>query len=387
MKINRQSLTMSQNGSMPALQLLTGVALAMLLPCANAVEVTKKATIATGVEYESNPALAETDKNNVWTYTLAPQFQLDVNDEVNRWYLDGALLIQRHSNEKVLFDREDPKLAIGWDRTYESGMFGVKAEYQESSARVTELTTTGVVSNADNTERNRAFSARWQHAISAKWAVLTEGIYNDATFSLPGSLDSHTLAEFRSQLSYANSENLDTFAQIGYSKLNPDKLYKNTDLARFMLGANYHVSERLSISPYAGIYNLSGRQSDTDWEAGIKADYTAERVSYSAGLGRDIVPSGVANFREVDSFTLGWQFNLSDRDQIGADFSLGKHKKDASIDESRLDYQQVGAFFERNLSDHWKTRLSAARKDLDTPDIDAKSYVIGVTLVYDTLSF
>ena len=372
---------------MPALQLLAGVTLAMLLPYANAVEVTKKATIATGVEYESNPALAETDKNSVWTYTLAPQFQLDVADEVNRWYLDGALLIQRHSNEKVLFDREDPKLAIGWDRTYESGVFGVKAEYQESSARVAELTNTGVFSNADNTQTNRAFSARWQHAISAKWAVLTEGVYNNVTFSIPGSLDSHTLTEIRSQLSYVNSEKLDTFAQIGYSQLNPDKLYKNTDLARFMLGANYQVSDRLSVSPHAGVYNLSGRQSDTDWEAGIKANYIVERVSYSAGLSRDIVPSGVATFREVDSLTLGWQFNLSDRDQLGADFSFGKHKKDASIDVSRLDYQQIGAFYERNLSDHWKTRLAAARKDLDTTDINAKSYVIGVTLVYDTLSF
>lgn len=386
-KINSHLPTRHQKYNKPMLQLLTAVTLSFLLPHVNAAEVTKSAILATGIEYDSNPSLADTNKDSAWIFTLAPQIKLDIKDEINLWFLDATLLINRYSNQKVLVNREDPKLTVGWDRTYESGIFGVKADYQETSARFAELQSTGVFSSVDNTQKNKKLAAKWQHAINSRWGILTDGAYYDVSFSVPGTLDNYSLGEVRSQLSYANSEKLGTFAEIGYSQLRPDRDFDNTDMARLMAGANYQISEGLSISSRAGIYNLSGRQSDTDWIAQVKADKATDRANYSVGISRDLVASGVGGFRKADSLKVAWQFNASDSDLIGAEFQLDKYKKDTSVNVDRLTFQQLIAYYDRILTSHWKVRLSAAQKEIDTPDSNARANVIGVTLVYDTLSF
>lgn len=386
-KINNYLPTRHQKYHKSALQLLAAVTFALLLPHVNAAEVTKKIMLKTGVDYDSNPSMADGKKDPVYIFSLVPQFQLDVNDEVNRWFLDTSLFVQRFSNEKILVNRTDPLIIVGWDRTYESGLFGIKAEYQESSARVTELKETGIFTNIDNTQKTKILAAKWQHAINPRWAVLTEGNYNDITYSVPGILNAYTLGEIRSQLSYANSEKLETFAQISFSQLRPDSIIENTNLTRLLMGANYQVSQSLSLSPRAGIYSLNGRQSDTDWLAGIKAESTIERAIYSAELGRDLFASGVGGFRKADSLKVAWQFNASERDQIGVEYQLNKYKKDASIFVDRLKSQQIIAFYDRILTDHWKARLSAARKELDSPTTNSQGNVIGVSLVFDTLSF
>ncbi|MDP1659249.1 MAG: hypothetical protein Q8L73_07840, partial [Methylotenera sp.] len=73
------------NKSVP--QFLAGVAFSLLLPHVNAAEITKSAILATGIEYDSNPSLADTNKESSWIFTLAPQVKLDIKDEVNLWFL------------------------------------------------------------------------------------------------------------------------------------------------------------------------------------------------------------------------------------------------------------------------------------------------------------
>ncbi|MDP2071239.1 hypothetical protein [Methylotenera sp.] len=387
MKMNSHLPTRHQKFNKPMLQLLTAVTFSLMLPHVNAAEVTKSAKLATSVEYDSNPSLSGTTKNPVWIYTLTPQFQLDITDEVNRWFLDTAFLVQRYSNEKVLVNRDDPRVMLGWDRTYESGMYGIKAEYQESSSRVDELKSTGEFSSLNNTEKSKVLAAKWQHAISPRWSILTDGGYKDVAFTVPGVLINYSIADIKSQLSYANSEKLETYTQLGFSQLRPERDYENTDLAQLMVGANYQVSQGLTLSSRAGVYSLSGRQSDSDWQAGIKAEKTTERANYSVGLSRDIVASGVGGFRKADSLQAMWNFNVSERNFVGAEYQLDRYKKDASVLVDKFKFQQFLAFYDRILTDHWKARLSAARKETDSPATSAQSNVIGVSLVYDTLSF
>ncbi|MGB7816909.1 MAG: hypothetical protein WBL28_11235 [Methylotenera sp.] len=405
METNQHFSTQHRKFKKTALRLMAGVTFVLLLPQVNAAEIAKEAevakettsakeaaftkeiTVAAGVEHDSNPNMVKRNQEPVWIYTIAPQLHLGASNEANLWYLDAGLLVQRPSNEKVLTNREDPRLAVGWDRTYESGLFGIKADYLETSSRAAELKSTGVFSKADNTERIRILSARWLHAIDPRWSVLTEGAYNNITFSLPGSFQNYKLEDIRSKLSYANSEKLNTNIQLSYSHLRPDSNLDNTSLVRLVMGADYQVNEGFKIAPRAGIYNLSGRQSDTDWEAGIKAEYTAERMNYRAEVSRDLTVSGVGGFQKSDSFILGWLFNINERDRLGAEYGLNKSKKDREVNLNSLDYQQVSAFYERNLSNYWKTRFSAAYKEQDVSGTRSQGNVIGVSLTYDTLSF
>lgn len=368
-------------------RLLMGLSLSLLLQPANAADVSKKISVTAGVEHDSNPSLVEKNREPVWIYTLTPQLLLDATDEVNRWYLDATLLVQRYSNKKVLADREDPKLTIGWDRLYESGFFGIKADYQESSSRVAELKSTGVFSNKDATQTTKALAAKWQHEINPRWTALTEGRYIDTAFSEGGSLGSYKVNEISSNLTYANTEKLDTSVKLGYVHYRPDQFFEDTDLVRLVLGANYQIKDGFTLAGHAGIYNLSGEQSDTDWEAGISAAYTAERMSYTAELNREVNPSGIGGFQKTDSFKIGWLFDISERDRMGADYGLSKQREFTELNPDWVDYQQVGAFYERSLSNQWRSRFYAVHKELDFPQVDSRANVIGVSLVYNTLSF
>lgn len=386
MKIKSLLAVLHQRHNRPVLQLLGGSALLLVLQ-ANAAEVTKDIVINADVVHDSNPGLVKDDKNPVWIYSMAPHFRLGITDEVNRWYLDAAVLVQRHSNEKVLVDREDPTLAIGWDRTYESGMYGVRADYAESSARQEELKSTGVFTNIDNTAKSKKLSANWLHTINPRWSVLTEGAYTDVTYSLPGSLAAYNLGNIRSKLTNAYTEKLDVSAQLSYSQLRPEKVFDDTELVGLLMGAAYQVNERFKLDARAGIYDLSGRQSDKDWEAAVIAEYTLDRTRYIAELRRELAASGIGGFRKVDSLRVGWLYNMSELDQVGAEYSLSKGKKDREVDLDRLDYQQLGAFYERRLSNYWKTRFFADYREQDIPGVRSHGNTIGVSFTYDTLSF
>lgn len=385
-KINSDMSTRCQNNKKPALQLLAAITLSMLMPYVNAAEVTKSAKITAGVDYDSNPGYSSTKKDPVWVFSLIPQFRLDINQEVNRWYLDAALTVQRYSNENVLINREDPRIAVGWDRTYDSGIYGIKAEYLESSSRLAEVQNTGEFTTLDNTQKSILLGARWQHAISSRLGVLTEGDYNDVKYSVPGILENYKYGDIRSQLTYANSEKLETFAQLGYGQLHPDATFESTDFARLRMGANYQISQGFNLSAYAGIYNLSGRQSDTDWLAGVKAEKVADRATYSVGLSRDMIPSGVGGFRKDDSFKAAWTFNATEQNKVGAEYQFDWYRKDPVISMEGLRFQQVIVFYDRILNNHWNTRLSAAHKVINNPT-NIQDNLIGVSLVYNTLGF
>lgn len=386
MKIKSLLAVLHQRYNRPVLQLLGGSALLLLLQ-ANAAEVTKDIVINADVVHDSNPGLVKDDKNPVWIYSMAPHFRLGITDEVNRWFLDAAVLVQRHSNENVLVDREDPTLAIGWDRTYESGMYGVRADYAESSARQDELKSTGVFTKIDNTAKSKKLSANWLHTISPGWSVLTEGAYSDVSYSIPGSLQAYNLGNIRSKLTNAYTEKLDVSAQLSYSQLRPKKIFDDTELVGLLMGAAYQVNERFKLDTRAGIYDLSGRQSDTDWEVAVIAEYTLDRTRYIAELRRELAVSGIGGFRKVDSLRVGWLYNMSELDQVGAEYSLSKGKKDREVDLDRLDYQQLGAFYERRLSNYWKTRFFADYREQDIPGVRSHGNTIGVSFTYDTLSF
>jgi len=370
------------------LKLLAGITFILLAPHVNAAEVTKKAILTGGVTYDSNPALTSSVEHSVFTYSLAPQLLVDVNDEANKWYLDASVLVERHSTETVLINREDPRLTVGWDRTYESGMFGIKAGYKENSSLDQTLRTTGIFTQVDNTEKTKEVSAKWQQTINSRLSILTDAAYDDISFTKPGSLFGYQLSEIGAKLTYETTETLNTYGQLGYSHFSTDNIFGNTDLTHLGLGADFKVNEHFNIGARAGANNLSGAQSRTNWDAGLKGDFTAEKMVYSAALSRgEMSPSVAGGFQETDSIVLGWLYNISDNGKLGADFSFNKYKQDSHINLPKENYRQFGAYYERNLTIHWQTRVSAYRRELDASNSNSSANVLGVTLAYDTLSF
>lgn len=367
--------------------MLAAVFLTISYSTVNAVEWTKRFNVTAGVDYDSNPVLSSDDKEPVWIYSLIPQVQLEAQDVANRWFVDAALVINKYSNERALADREDPKVAVGWDRTYESGMFGIVANYLETTSTVEQLSRSGVVINQNATQRTKSIEAKWDHTINSRLGILTEAGYADYKFSDTQDLDSYDITDVQSKLMYQMTEKLVTFGQVGYSYLRPDDLYDDGRLARAGVGAGYQYSETLELGFYGGLYNISGQQSDSGWEAGTRAKYTpTARSAYEAALYRDVSASGTGGFSEADTLELKWNLNLSERDKTGADYFLRKTKKDDVIDAEKVDYQTLSAYYERNITSHWLARLSFSHTILELDD-KAYSNKIGVSIIYDTLSF
>ncbi len=372
-----------------ALNFLASITSVFFVSQLHAADVETKIGVTGGVAYDSNPAMTSSHKDPVWIFTLAPNLQLNIKDDVNLWYLDGALSVQRHSNEMVLVNREDPRVVAGWTHTYESGLLGAKASYMKNSSLINQLVSAGVFTQTNNTETSKELAANWQQSISSRWNVLTDAFYRQYEYSVitPGGLISYNVADIRSKLSYENSEKLITHAQVGYEQVSPNTTFGNTDKVHLIMSADYKFNDDFDYTARAGVYNLSGRQSNTDWTGGIVVNYTNERMKYSLGLNRDNDPSGLGGFQTSDSLKLGWGYVRSERDHFGVDYSLSKYRKNATIGLGAVDYQQITGFYERSLSSNLQANLSASYKKINTNTTNGDGSYIGVTFVYDKFIF
>ena len=384
---HQSSLKLSEfNKSASAI--LASLVLQAFIPNAYAAVFSERAIVTTSVEYDSNPSLSANNEQPVWAYTIVPQLQIDATNELNRWYLDSALLVHRYSNEKVLVERQDPKISGGWTRTYESGTYGIKANYEESTSRNLELASTGVFVNKNGTQKNESIEALWQHAINARWSILNEAIYSKIKISNSGALGSYNLSELRSTLTFANTEKLSTYGQLDYLHYRPESNLDNTDFIRLNVGANYQLTERFIYGVRGGLYKVSGNQSDSGWEAAVNGKYTPnEKTNYLMELSRSLGAGGIGGFQKNDSLKLSWNYDLSDRNIMGADYSLNMARKDNQINTNAVNYQQINLFYDRKISNHWQARVSAAHKQIDVTNVNSQANVIGVALKYDTLSF
>lgn len=375
-------------------QLLISAMLVLpLAPMASAAEVSNRFIINTSIERNSNPALVESAETPVWLYTLLPQYNLNVSDGLNVWYLESALLLQKPSNNEVFFDRQDPRLLLGWNRTYQSGTYGLRAGYEQSAGIILQVLSRGAVVNANIKQRTKFIEANWQHDFSARWSLVNQATYNRTKFEgLPAAEGVGTgfvdfdVSEVKSKLAFANTEKLSTYAELGYLQFMPRAFIDDTDLHRFQLGANYLIKEGLTVGAYGGLYTVSDRQSDSGWEAGIQANYTLERVDYSAKLARTLVP-GIFGFQLTDAFEAAWGYNISERNLVGADYSFSKNEGDDLVGLPAIDNHTLGAYYERRLSNHWKTRFLASYLMIDIDGSERKGNLIGVTLTYDTAGF
>lgn len=350
-----------------------------------------KILLTSNVDYDSNPALVNGSRDPVWIYTLTPQVLLDYNTELNRFYLDTALVIQRPSNEKVLPDRDDPRLTIGWDREYESGDFGMFANYTQFLSRAQQLRTTGAFTSGqdgESTQRTRSVGAKWDHNFSQRWNLTTNGVYTKEAFSGGVNLLGSSLLDFRTRLNYEYSDKLNTYIQLGYADLKPDGPINDTELRRLALGAEYAFSQGFKGAIRASRYRLSGVQSDSDWEAGALFTYDTDRSGYTAELTRELSPGGgIGGFQKSDTFRLGWVFNLSENDGLTAGYSINKLKS-SDVGFPEQEFRELNAGYNRVLGSNWNARANLTYRELiDSENNKAEGALVGISVIYNGFSF
>jgi hypothetical protein len=218
--------------------------------------------------------------------------------------------------------------------------------------------------------------------------LLSSGDFTENTFSGGVDLIDSTLADVKSKLNYEYSERLGTYVQVGYAQLNPDGPFKNTDIARLALGADYQLTEALKTSFRVAQYHLSGRQTDTDWEAGMKMTYDIDRMGFSAELNREVTGAGGAGgFQKADTFRLGWLFDASEIDRFSASYSLVKFKEDNQVLLPKTEFEEINATYSRVLIGNWNAQANVSFREISSSGNRSDGTIIGVSLIYDALSF
>ena len=365
---------------------LAFVVLAVFTLHAEALVVLQQFSLPLGVEHDSNPTLAENNKQSIWLYTASPTYTISALENQNRWYGALGVRLQRSSDKNISIDREDPSLVAGWERQLEKGNFKLVGNYNQSSTRATELRTTGLV-NQDVTATTKSLAADWTRLLTERLSLaLGAGLLKNS-YDAPG-FTAYTTKSIDSSLNYQVNEKLATFVSAGYVKYKSDSqgglVASNTQNSQntqnYLLGITYLLSPQLDFSIAIGVNRTSSAGSGRVGSASF--NYIADRHKINGAVGRSVAASGIGDFQESDSYSLGYSYMLSDISEVGTTFS---YQKNNSLNTNETMF--LNGFYSRSLSDRWALRLSLDLRKQKTETQTANGEVAGLTLIYNTPEF
>ena len=362
---------------------LAFVVLAVFTLHAEALVVLQQFSLPLSIEHDSNPTLAENNKQSIWLYTASPTYTISAVENQSRWYGALGVRLQRSSDKNISIDREDPNLVAGWERQLERGDFKLVANYNESSTRTTELRTTGLV-NQDITATRKSLAAEWTRLLTERLSLALGAELLKSSYDAPG-FTGYTTKSIDSSLNYQVNEKLTTFVSAGYVRYKSDS---QVDLAasntqntqNYLVGVTYLFSPQLDFSMAIGVNHTSSAGSGKLANASI--NYSVDRHIIKGAMGRSVAASGIGDFQESDSYSLGYSYMLSDKSEIGTAFS---YQKNNSLNTNETMF--LNSFYSRSLSDQWALRLSLDLRKQKTETQTANGEVAGLTLIYNTLEF
>jgi hypothetical protein len=356
---------------------------------AEALVVLQQFSLPLGIDHDSNLTLSENDKQSIWLYTAIPTYTISAVKNQNRWYGIAGLRLQRSSNKNISIDREDPNLVVGWDRELERGNFKLVGNYSESSTRITELRTTGLV-NSDVTATTKSIAADWSRLLTEKLNFTLGADLQKNSFDAPDFVGFTTKA-IDSSLSYQMNEKLNTFINVAYIKFKSDSQsaintqnVQNAQNAQnsqnYLAGITYSLNPQLNFSVAAGVNHTSSAGSARIGRASF--NFSTEKYQLRGDVERSVAATGIGDFQESDRLSLGYNYTLSEISELGAGFSFQKNNS-LNTNETKF----LTGFYSRELSERWRMRLSVDLRQQKTDTQEANGEVAGLTFIYNTPEF
>ena len=352
---------------------------------ANALVILQTASASSSVDYDNNVTMSE-NPQSVWRYSIVPNYRAELNDDLNRWFANGSINIQRSSDRILSIDREDPTVGVGWSRELYRGNFTLTGNYSRSSTRVTELQSIGLLStDASSVVKN--ISADWSQSLTDRIILSLEGGYSKSSFT-GGGLTDFSSKSLNSSMSYEWSERFRPFINLGYTTYSQDgqnqtlnniQNQDDSNALTYTAGASYNINERLTSTFSAGVTRLS---KDYGEVGSFSFDYLGDKYLIKGTLARSVTPSGVGGFQNADTASLNYDYTLSDKSSIAASFSWQKNN---SLND--VESKQISAFYSRSLSEYWQMRLSLQMRDIKSNNQSSNGEIFGISLIYNTLEF
>lgn len=369
------------------LPILFIMGLTVLPSSLSAMEYTAGFFIPVSVNYDSNIQMADSNEESVVFYNVIPRATFVGSDGVNTINFNGSVLLQRSSDEDISEDRKDPNLGLSWVRGFERGEFSLSTNYSKTSTRVSEQRVTGLVFS-DGSAISRSYNAGLSYLISEKLSMSTGLGYQETVFSGAG-LDDFNSKNFNVRLNYLYSEKLTPFVQFSLSRFENEtntlsneivsELDNNgTSISRnILVGFDYKASPQLDYSVAVGMNRVSS--AGTGWVGNANVNYVIDERSTVAGsISRNVTPSGLGGFLEVDNLSVNYQYDINQKNHLGADanWSITRDVNDSS-------FKRLNGFYGYDLADDWGLRTYIQYRTLQAVGVDANAYLIGVSLSYN----
>ena len=368
---------------MPLLR-TTGVATAILiLPfpgLAQAAIWHSSVAVPMSVEYDSNPQLMTSGEKGATSTSIAPEYDLVGTYGRDQLHLGLGVTVLRSSDTSVVSDREDPDLALGWERETERGRYGFTGRYVENSTLSSVVQQTGVVTT-DGTQKLYSLGGNWSTALTERNTLSNETEYRNVRYDISTLTDYDELST-RFDWTYAWNERTDLFTRFSAKRYEPDDSLDGNDASTNdyspSVGVKYQFSERLQGGLRAGVNRLSGAEGGTSGEGGLELHYQGERLDASIAADRSSVASGEGGYAEVDQVQGAWSYAVDERSQLGMDASW-QDSKGSTPNTLR----KVGAWASRELSPFLLVRLSLVYQERQQDGLpDATGKVLGLSLTY-----
>ena len=329
------------------------------------------------VEHDSNPRLEADQSEAVTRTTLTPDYRLERTSGLDVLSVGLGGQIQRSSDQRILADREDPRLNLGWQRETETGALGSSWRYEESST-LAALDETGV-ETSDGTRKKHALSGFWRTQANARSTLSNTLTYNTVSY------DDTTLHDYEDlslnfDIDYALTARWVPFTGFTVSRYIPadDSAEQASTNYKPVAGVRLALSETWDAELQAGHDVASSDEYEGGWQGGVSINYSGERALLSLGAERTTTTSGEGGFVEVEQLHGTWSYALSERSSAG----LGATWRDSKGAQPNV-FSQVDAWLSHELSSSWQTRLSVAYKQRSEDYVaDASASVIGLTFIY-----
>lgn len=353
----------------------------------SAMEYTAGFFIPVSVNYDSNIQMADSNEESVVFYNVIPRVTFVGSDGVNAINFNGSVLLQRSSDEEISEDRKDPTLGLSWLRSFERGEFSLATNYNKTSTRVSEQRVTGQIFN-DGSAINRSYNANLRYLLSEKLSMSTGLGYQETKFSGAG-LDDFNSKNFNLRLNYLYSEKLTPFVQFSLNRFENETNTLNNEIVNelsgngtsvsrnLLVGFDYKASPQLDYSVAVGMNRVSS--AGNGWVGNASLNYVIdERSTLSSGISRNVTPSGLGGFLEVDNLSMNYQYDIDQKNHLGANANWN-----ITRDVNQSSFKNVGGFYGYDLAEDWGLRTYVQYRTLQAVGVDANAYLIGVSLSYN----
>jgi len=337
-------------------------------------------SLDSGVEHDTNPAMAATNARAVTRYKVTPGYEAKWVEGASTWNATAQVAVERSSDQALSIDREDPSLGVGWTHENPRGSTAIKATYDQQSTSSTEADTQGGAGSND-TRTRYGVEGGWKHAVTDRVEAgvnLTheDNSYQGAAGATSGFTDYKTTTGMAS-LEYLLNERNRPYTKAGVSQYSP-ATGASSKLYTAVAGIKSELSEALDLDTNFGIAQMDGTTDTTGWNGLLSLSHEGERTKAALSYARASSASGSSGYTEADEVKASISYELDPRSDLGADARLTK-----SYAQTPLTTSSLGLWADRELLEDLSLRFGYEYKQQKTSSDKAKGSVWSLSLSYD----